>query len=199
MSAEHDRLIGSMVLVGTVAAIDEASARVQVSSDGLLTDWLAFTVPRAGPGVRDWSLPEVGEQVVLVCPYGDPSQAVVLGSIYQQAYPAPATKATVRRIEFADGAFIEYDRQGHQYALDVPSGGAITLRIGGATFKLEDGTATLTAGKFVVDAQETEFSGKVTISGDTSVKAIKSNGVNIGSDHMHGGVQPGSGPTGAPQ
>lgn len=204
-SADHHRLIGNMVMIGVIAELDEANALVRVDVDGLKTDWLPFTAGRAGPGVREWSAPEVGEQVVMVSPYGDTSQAVVLGSIYQDAHGAPANLKTKRRTEFADGAFIEYDRDGHQYVLDVPAGGAITLHIGQTTLKLEDGQATVTTPKFVVDSPETEFTGKVTIAGDTTingataVKAITSNGVNIGSDHKHGGVQPGGGTTGTPQ
>lgn len=199
MSAEHDRQLGNLVMIGVIAELDEANALVRVDVDGLRTDWLPFTAGRAGPGVREWSAPEVGEQVVVVSPYGDPSQAVVLGSIYQDAHTAPANLKTKRRTEFADGAFIEYDREGHQYALDVPAGGAITLRIGQTTLKLEDGQATVTTPKHVVDAAETEFTGNVTIAGSTSLKAITSNGVNISSTHKHGGVQPGSGASGNPQ
>lgn len=205
MSAEHERLLGGVVMIGVVKELDEAKALVRVDADGLLTDWLPFTAGRAGPGVREWSAPEPGEQVVIVSPYGDPSQAVVLGSVYQDAHGAPANVKAKRRTEFADGAFIEYDRDGHQYVLDVPAGGAITLHIGQTTLKLEDGQATLTTPKVVVDAPESQFTGNVTIDGNTTVngstavKAITSNGVNISSTHKHSGVQPGGGMTGNPQ
>lgn len=205
MSADHDRRIGNLVMIGVISALDEANALARVDVDGLITDWLHFAAARAGPGVREWSAPEVGEQVVVVSPYGDPSQGIIVCSVYQSAYAAPANVKTKHRTEFVDGAFIEYDRQAHGYTVDVPAGGAITLHIGQTTLKLQDGQATLTTPKLVVDSPDSSFTGKVTIAGDTTingataVKGIKSNGVNIGSDHKHSGVQPGSGVTGNPQ
>lgn len=222
MSAEYDRQLGNLVMIGVIAELNEANALVRVDVDGLLTDWLPFTAGRAGPGVREWSAPEVGEQVVVVSPYGDPSQAVVLGSIYQDAHAAPANLKTKRRTEFADGAFIEYDRDGHQYALDVPAGGAITLHIGGTTLKLEDSKATLTTPELLVDSPKSTFTGEVTVQGlltytagmsgsggSGSTASIQGNvavsGGTVTADgidlktHTHGGVQPGGGNTGAPQ
>lgn len=204
ISTEHDRQVGNLVMVGTIRELDEANALVRVDVDGLVTDWIPFTAARAGPGVRTWAAPEVGEQVVMVAPYGDPAQGVVLGSIYQDDHAAPANLKTTTRTEFADGAFIQYDREGHKYDINVPAGGAITLTIGQTVLKLEDGQATLTTPKCVVDAPESQFTGNVTIDGNatvngsTAVKAITSNDVNIGSTHVHGGVQPGGGNSAVP-
>lgn len=144
-SGEHDRLIGNLVMVGTIAELDEANARVRVNVDGMKTDWVPFTAARAGPGVRDWSAPEVGEQVVIACPYGDPAQAVVLGSVYQDAHGAPANLKTKHRTEYADGTFVEYDREAHQLVTDVNVGGKIRHRIGGSFIELTDGKITLSS------------------------------------------------------
>lgn len=187
MNAEAARLISQLVMIGVVRALDEANALVRVDVDGLITGWIPFTAGRAGPGAREWSAPDVGEQVVVVCPYGDPAQGVVIGSIYRDKYPAPTSAKTAHRVEYPDGAFVQYDSAGKSYEVDVPAGGSITLRVGGSSLKIEEGQVTLSTPKFVVDATE------------TTVKAIKSNGVNIGSDHKHIGVQTGSGVSGNPQ
>jgi len=50
----------------------------------------------------------------VLAPGGDLNQAVVLGSLYQQAFPAIAQTADVHRIQYSDGAVIEYDRKAHQ-------------------------------------------------------------------------------------
>lgn len=219
-SNDHDRQIGNAVMIGVIAELDESTARVRVDVDGMLTDWLPFTAGRAGPGVRDWAAPEAGEQVVMVSPYGDPSQGVVLGSVYQDAFAAPANLKTTTRTEFADGAFIQYEREGHAYAIDVPSGGAITLHIGSTTLKLEDGKATLTTPEVVVDSPKSTFTGAVTVkglltyqagmagSGGGTTAAIQGNitvtGGNVTADgiglktHKHPGVQTGGGQTAAP-
>jgi phage baseplate assembly protein V len=204
-STEHDRQLGNLVMLGVIKELDEANALVRVDVDGLVTDWIPFTAARAGAGVREWLPPEVGEQVVMLSPYGDPAQGVVLGSVYQDAHAAPANVKTTKRTEFADGAFIQYDREGHKYDIDVPAGGAITLRIGQTTLKLEDGQATLTTPKCVVDSPDSQFTGNVTIDGDatvngsTAVKAITSNGKSISDTHKHTGVQTGGGVSGPVQ
>lgn len=217
---EHDRQIGNAIVVGVISELDEANARVRVDADGMRTDWLPFTARRAGPGVRDWAAPEVGEQVVVVSPYGDLSQGVVLGSVYQDAHGAPANAKTMTRTEFADGAFIQYDRAAHAHTVDVPAGGSITLHIGQTTLKLEDGKATLTTPELLVQSPKSTFTGAVTVqglltyqagmsgSGGSTTAAIQGNitvtGGNVTADgiglktHKHTGVQAGSGTSAGP-
>lgn len=211
MSNDHDRQIGQLVMIGVIAELDEARARVRVDVDGLKTDWLPFTASRAGPGVRDWSAPEVGEQVVVVSQYGDPAQGIVLGSVYQTAHAAPAAKKTTHRIEYADGAFIQYERDGSTYVLDVPSAGSITLHCGGSTLKLEDGKATLTTPELVVDSPKSTFTGEVTVQGKLTYQAgmagtgtASITGGDVVADsislktHKTSGVQPGGGTSSVP-
>lgn len=66
---------------------------------------------------------------MLVAPGGDLNQAVVVGSLYRQAYPAPADSAEISRTRFKDGAVMEYDREQHHWYLFIPSGGQIVLEI----------------------------------------------------------------------
>ena len=83
MKAEAASLISQLVMIGVVRALDEANALVRVDVDGLITGWIPFTAGRAGPGAREWSAPDVGEQVVVVFPFGDPEQGAVIGRSYQ--------------------------------------------------------------------------------------------------------------------
>lgn len=122
MSAENSRLIANLLMFGVVTELDEAGARVRVDADGMLTDWIPWAERGAGPGVRTWSAPEPGEQVIIACPYGDPAQAVVLGSIYRDAFPAPAGVKTKHRTVYADGTVVEYDRDNSALTVDVGSG-----------------------------------------------------------------------------
>ena len=125
MSAEHARLIGNLLMIGVVRELDEAGGRVRVDADGMLTDWIPWLERRAGPGVRSWCAPEPGEQVLLACPYGDPGQALVLGSLYQDRFPAPADSRLRHRTEFADGSVVEYDQETATLNVDVGSGKVI--------------------------------------------------------------------------
>jgi len=125
MSAEHARLIANLLMIGVVRELDEANGRVRIDADGMLTDWIPWLERRAGPGVRSWCAPEPGEQVMLACPYGDPGQALVLGSLYQDRFPAPADSRLRQRTEFADGSFVEYDRETTTLTVHAGSGNVI--------------------------------------------------------------------------
>ncbi len=107
--AETDRRLASGMFLGTVAQADYSAARVRVQSGDQLTTWIPWLTQRAGSD-RTWWAPEVGEQVLIVCPQGDPAQAVVVGAIFQNTAPPPAGAETVHRTVYADGTVVEYDR-----------------------------------------------------------------------------------------
>lgn len=110
---ELDRRLANLIRIGTVEQADYPNARVRVRAGQLLTGWLPWLTRRAGKD-RDWWGPEVGEQVVVLSPSGDPAQGVVLGAIYQKAYAAPGDQPTVHRSRYDDGTEIEYDRASHR-------------------------------------------------------------------------------------
>lgn len=159
---DAERRLGNMVIMGTVAELDAARARVRVTSGDNTSTWLPFATARSGQD-RSWHAPEPGEQVVVVCPSGDSNQGVVVGSVYRDAHPAPADSEEISRTIFKDGAVLEYDREKHKYLLDVPAGGSITLRIGKTTLVLRDEGTTLTTPQLLVDAPKSEFTGHVLI------------------------------------
>jgi len=107
--AESERRVDNLLRLGTVAAADYAAARVKVQSGDLFTGWIPWITRRAA-GDIDWWAPEVGEQVLLLSPCGDPAQAVCLGSIYRSAAPAPQRRPDVRYTRYEDGTSVEYDR-----------------------------------------------------------------------------------------
>lgn len=143
MNGEHERLLANLVMLGRVSELDEANARVRVEADGLVTDWLPWTSPRAGPGVREWSMPEVGEQVVMLSPCGDPAQGVVIGSVFQESFGAPANLKTTHRVEYADGTFTQYDRAAKAMRTEVNSAGSVVLKIGGSEITMTNTKITL--------------------------------------------------------
>jgi phage baseplate assembly protein V len=72
-----------------------------------------------------------------VCPYGDSAQAVVLGSVYQNAYGAPANSKAVHRTLYADGTRIEYDSSSSIFTVNVGSG-SVVIHCARATIKAAD-------------------------------------------------------------
>jgi len=141
---EAERRISNVALMGQVVALDTARARVRVQAGPILTAWLPFATVRAGLD-RTWHAPEPGEQVVLVAPGGDLNQAVVVGSLYREAYPPPADSADISRTLYKDGAVMEYDREQHHWHLSVPSGGKIVLEVGPSKIEMSDSGIRLTA------------------------------------------------------
>lgn len=151
------RRMENLIRPGTVDAADYAAARVRVRSGDLLTDWIPWFTQRAGND-RDWWAPEEGEQVVLLCPSGDPAQGFALPAGFQQAHPAPANSADVHRREYADGSFVEYDRAAHRLIVTVNGGdvqlnatGNVDAAIGGNLEAIADGHAKVTANNIELD------------------------------------------------
>lgn len=179
-TAELERSRANLARIGTVVAADYAKARVRVTLGELTTAWLPWLSVRAG-GDRTWAAPEVGEQVAVLCPDGDPAAGVVLGAIYCTANAAPASAATVARTTYADGAVIEYDRAAHRLSAVLPAGATVTLVAdGGMTINAEGGV-TLNAAD-----------GNVVVQGD-----VIADGISL-KTHTHTGVQTGPSHTGPP-
>ena len=140
---EAERPLSNLVMLGQVAELDAKKARVRVQAGPILTAWLPFATVRAGLD-RTWHAPEPGEQVVLVAPGGDLNQAVVVGSLYRDAYPPPADSADISRTEWKDGAALAYDRQLHHWHLSVPAGGKIVLEVGPSKIEMSDAGIKIT-------------------------------------------------------
>lgn len=140
---ELDRRLGNLVRFGTVHAVDYGTARVQVDLGDLVTDWVPFTTPRAGLD-RVWNPPDAGEQVVLLSP-GEPSQGVVLGGLWQAAFPANGNAAKDRRITFKDGSVIEMDRDGSVLNVNVNAAGKVFVTVGGSILEITADHVKLTS------------------------------------------------------
>ncbi|AMC35382.1 hypothetical protein VN23_12550 [Janthinobacterium sp. B9-8] len=222
-TAEHSRILESLIRIGTVAEVDHDNALCRVQSGELLTDWLPWITARAGK-VRIWNPPSIGEQVVLFSQSGEVGAGVLLPGLFSDAFPPPSHDASVTCIAFPDGALVSYNH------------GSGALNATGIK------TALIQASDHVtVDCPETTTTGNLTVGGDLSVKgdstlkgkadvlgafsyaagmsgtggasggattitgpitqsggAITSNGVVL-DRHTHGGVQSGGSSTGGPK
>jgi phage baseplate assembly protein V len=107
--SELMRLICNLVRIGQVFAIDTERARLRVRDGaGFESAWLPWGVARAGEDIT-WRPYSVGEQVVIVCPNGDPAQAIVLCSLYSNAGQNPKHGLDKTTHAFSDGGFFQYD------------------------------------------------------------------------------------------
>lgn len=90
-NSESDRRVAQMIRFGTVTQVDPGAARAKVTLGGETeTAWLPFPSPRAG-AIQVWAPPSVGEQVVVLAPGGDTSQAAIVASLASAAAPAPSS------------------------------------------------------------------------------------------------------------
>lgn len=112
------RRLENLLRPGTIHAVDHAGAHVRVASGDLITNWLPWFERRAG-NVRTWCPPSVGEQCLVLSPGGDLSSGMVLVGLNSETYPAPADSPTLHRIEFIDGAVIDYDHASHTLTINA--------------------------------------------------------------------------------
>lgn len=113
---------------GIVTEVDANTARVRVkfpSQQDLVSGWLDV-LQTSTHGDADYQLPPVGNQVaVLLDETGD--AGCVLGAVYSDADPPPATVATKRVMTFADGCRLEYDQATHVLSVTLPGSGRLQL------------------------------------------------------------------------
>ena len=166
---ELQRRLANVISLGVVEAVDYTAATARVRIGGLLTAPLAMRAARAG-GNRSWHPLEIGEQVIVAAPSGDLATAVIVGTLYSDAAPAPGDRAGVERVVYGNGAVIEYDRDANHFTMQL-AGGSVTL----------------------VAAGGVAITGTVTVAGD-----VIADGISLKA-HVHGGVVPGPATTGAPQ
>ena len=151
--ADLIRRLESLIRLGTIAEIDLAAnpPAVRVQSGLLCTDWLPWCTGRAGQS-SDWNPPSLGEQVVLLCPSGDPASGVALLALYSSQHPPPSRDPNEHVSQYPDGARLSYN-----YSSGALSASGVQ-------------TARLQASKRVlIDCPETEISGNLTIKGKLTV------------------------------
>ena len=164
-----------LLIPGLVHELDEAAARVRVEydrvgQDPVMTDWLPWFAAAAGESAA-WDPPSQGEQVMVLCPSGDPRRGVALRGIYSDANPAPGDGAGEHVRIYPDGAEIAYDAVSSELRAVLPAGG----------------TAALTAPGGVTITGDLTVTGDLAVSGD-----LTQDDVDVGAGHKH--VTPDPGP-----
>lgn len=162
--AEIARCLANMIRPGVVSDVDYPKAMVRVKAGDLHTGWLPWLTGRAGKDVTWWP-PEVGEQVLILCPDGDPAQAMVLMAIYSTVQPAPADRPTIHVTRYEDGAEISYDREAHVLTATIP--GDVNLTATGAVTVTADGAINVESGSGItIKAPTVTIQADVTLQGD---------------------------------
>ncbi|MBV6287490.1 phage baseplate assembly protein V [Pseudomonas aegrilactucae] len=160
-SAQHDRMLASLVMPCSVVGVDLAAAMVRVSDGaGWTSAWVRWHSQAAGKA-RHWRAPSMGEQGVLISPSGEPAQGTFVPGLYGNAGAQPDNRDHVEVWRFDDGGSLVYDWQAKTYAIDLPSG-SVTTKVGGSTVVVTDDAITVLTGSVTI-------TGAITLNGDVQL------------------------------
>lgn len=185
--AELSRLLENLIRFGLIAEVQHVPPRVKVETGGILTTWLPWLAWRAGAD-REWDPPTVGEQVLLFSPSGQLANGIAVTGVFSDLIPANGDRAGLHRRTYKDGAVVEYDSVAHHLSAVLPDGGTTELISTGGIHVVGDITHE---GDYIQTGNQT-VTGLVTVTKD-----VVAAGISLVT-HTHGGVQTGSGKTGAP-
>lgn len=134
MNAELLRKLGNIAAVGTISEVVEAKALVRVTLLDRVTDFLPVLM-FANSFKKHFIPPRVGEQVIVISPYGEASSGFVIRGIFNRGCREPElANDTTEVIEFEDGTVVMYDTKAKHLFMNAV--GDITIKAGG-NIKLE--------------------------------------------------------------
>jgi phage baseplate assembly protein V len=180
MTADHSellRLILNLIRFGTIADIDHDAQRVRVLVGKNTTAWRPWITSRAGDA-QTWFPPSMGEQVIVLSPEGDFTNAAILPAIYSDKCTSPSTNPAHHTTRYADGAVVQYDRESHTLTATLPDGTSITAAPGKVTSNAEDTecTGNLLVQKDLVVNQNLTVNGMSALNAGMNVQAGKEGG-----------------------
>ena len=158
---ESSRQFLNGIRKGTVESVEGALCRVE--SGDLHTDWIQWFSPFAGESI-EWHAPSIGEGVMLLCPSGDPAQAVALRGFFSEDFPPPSTDPAKHVRKYRDGALVEYDMAAHSLTAQLPAGATVLIVAPGAV-NVQTKTATVQADDVTLDAKQTTVTGSMLVKG----------------------------------
>ncbi|MDY6247692.1 MAG: phage baseplate assembly protein V [Succinivibrio sp.] len=108
-----------IIRVGTVSSTNpqKHTARVTISDEDNLTTHELAVLCRNTFKNHDYNMPDVGDDVLCVFMPQGIEEGFILGSFYAGNVQPPTTNQDERKVEFADGTTVTYNRATHE--LDV--------------------------------------------------------------------------------
>ena len=108
----------------------EERIRVKLMGSDTAAIWARVAIPYAGDGRGLVFMPEIGDEVIVGFMGGNPSEAVVLGSLHGSAAPPPCEKSDdndIKTIVTREGVRIEFDDKKKHIVIETPGGNSITV------------------------------------------------------------------------
>ena len=99
---------------GTITSVDpsNATARVTLEPEGVLTGWLPLLSPWAGSGWGFVCPPSPGTQVLVIPQEGDAEHGLILASSWSAQAPAPAAPVGELWMVHRSGSFLKLKNDG---------------------------------------------------------------------------------------
>ena len=111
----------NMLRLGNVVKVHAAEGLVDVAYDDLIIERVPLFMRRAGDD-REYWMPSIGEQGMLLSPSGDLNNATFHVGINSEKIPVPRDDAKWTSREWKDGATETYDKEAHEYILKLNEG-----------------------------------------------------------------------------
>jgi phage baseplate assembly protein V len=208
-----------MLRFGNVTEVDPAKgyARVTFTDDGIVSDWLQFITLGAVKDNFSHTF-SINEQVACLMDENS-EEGVILGAIFNEKTSPIDGGDGIFRVKFDDDSVIEYNRNSHEYKLDIKGKINITAQ---SEINVNAVNANITATAIAkIQAPAIELTGAVAISGGLTVGgtisapgggaisgnlevtgqlkgATVTNGTISLGTHKHTGVTTGGGTSGTP-
>lgn len=152
------RRLANIIRIGKVVEVNYQNQKAKVKLGELQTGYLPWVIDRAGSD-RSWKPIDVGEQVVVLAPYGELKGGVILPSLYQKTYSCPTPDKNKHTIIWEDGSTAVFDKK--TSSLNVEIKGKVTVNI--------IGDAQISAQNVSITAQNTTVNGNAVVTGNATV------------------------------
>lgn len=155
--SDLSRRVANLIRLGKIAEVKDAQVKVSIGK--VITNWLPI-LSMAGD-TSCWIPISVGEQVMVISPYGEMSQAVVLRSINYNSFSAPENKEEISltsknnvKTIGTEQLFVSFDNGIELKVGDVSislSNGEIVLISRDASIKISNSGIQLSCGASTID------------------------------------------------
>ena len=163
--ADLARRVANIVRLGKISEVKGAQVKVAIGK--VTTNW--FPVLSIAGDTNCWLPITVGEQVLVIAPYGEMSQAVVLRSIHYNDFTAPEDKESV---SFTSKSDIKASSEGKLEALFT---NGFEFSSNDLSIKISDGQIQLSSGNASIIISNDE----ITLASGSASVSIASNGIQL--------------------
>lgn len=177
--SDIERRLANIVKIAVISEVNHSDKLIRVSAGDIQSAWLPWPAD-VGKNYKRWRPLRQGQQVVLVSPSGDLSQAVIVGMLYSNVLDSPSDDENLDLIEYDDGTVISYDSDAHKLTIDCVS----DVHVNAVNASIDATALDITA--------EVSINGNVNVVGD-----VVADGISLKS-HTHSGVVSGGALSGPP-